>query len=211
MAGKNSYEAVPDIRVVYTKVSAMAAKSEPRVDTTSNPHSTMNLLTQEINEFRSAWREGVRQPPFQMRSRTSSNLGAEFDADHFGAEYRALIADADEASTDDRAEAYKDPNGSSVAGIQSTESRRRAMEALEDFLGDIKRRAIDLDDYDVALGGGQGKILPVPIESGYPSSRGHEGDAAQDGPSNPTTESTAGTLPRGEVARMSAFHDRSKV
>ncbi|KAF7197221.1 pH-response transcription factor [Pseudocercospora fuligena] len=61
------------------------------------------------------------------------------------------------------------PNSSAVADIQSMDTRRRAIEALNDFLGDIKRRAIDPNNYyDVGHRLGQGNALPLPVGgSGY--------------------------------------------
>lgn len=61
------------------------------------------------------------------------------------------------------------PNSSALADIQSMDTRRRAIEALNDFLGDIKRRAIDPHSYyDVGHRlGGNALPLPVPSASGY--------------------------------------------
>lgn len=59
------------------------------------------------------------------------------------------------------------PNSSALADIQSMDTRRRAIEALNEFLGDIKRRAINPSSYyDVhqRLGGSQ---LPLPVGTGY--------------------------------------------
>jgi len=59
------------------------------------------------------------------------------------------------------------PNNS-IGDLQSTDTRRRAVEALNDFLGDIKRRAINPSNYyDVGQRLGGGNALPLPIGSGY--------------------------------------------
>ncbi|CAK3983007.1 pH-response transcription factor pacC RIM101 [Lecanosticta acicola] len=59
------------------------------------------------------------------------------------------------------------PNSSALADIQSMDTRRRAIEALNDFLGDIKRRAIDPSSYyDVGHRLGQSNSLPLPLPVG---------------------------------------------
>lgn len=61
------------------------------------------------------------------------------------------------------------PNNS-IGDLQSMDTRRRAIEALNDFLGDIKRRAINPSNYyDVGqrLGGGNALPLPLPVGTGY--------------------------------------------
>ncbi|KAK4636741.1 pH-response transcription factor [Fulvia fulva] len=75
------------------------------------------------------------------------------------------------------------PNSSAIADIQSMDTRRRAIEALNDFLGDIKRRAIDPHNYyDVGHRLGQGNSLPLPVgggyNTGYQSSGGYSGGGA---------------------------------
>ena len=60
------------------------------------------------------------------------------------------------------------PNSSAMADIQSMDTRKRAIEALNDFLGDIKRRAINPSSYyDVGQRLGGGNALPLPVPSGY--------------------------------------------
>lgn len=71
------------------------------------------------------------------------------------------------------------PNGAQYAGygsvsypnnnvqdIQSMDTRRRAIEALNDFLGDIKRRAIDPNAYYDVGQRLQSNSLPLPVASG---------------------------------------------
>jgi hypothetical protein len=59
------------------------------------------------------------------------------------------------------------PNSSALADIQSMDTRRRAIEALNDFLGDIKRRAIDPNNYyDVGHRLQGGNSLPLPVGGG---------------------------------------------
>lgn len=58
------------------------------------------------------------------------------------------------------------PNNSAMADIQSMDTRRRAIEALNDFLGDIKRRAIDPASYYDVGHRLQGNALPLPVQSG---------------------------------------------
>ncbi|SMR51493.1 unnamed protein product [Zymoseptoria tritici ST99CH_3D1] len=58
------------------------------------------------------------------------------------------------------------PNSSAMADIQSMDTRRRAIEALNDFLGDIKRRAIDPSSYYDVGHRLQGNALPLPVQSG---------------------------------------------
>lgn len=58
------------------------------------------------------------------------------------------------------------PNNSALADIQSMDTRRRAIEALNDFLGDIKRRAIDPSSYYDVGHRLQGNALPLPVQSG---------------------------------------------
>jgi len=75
------------------------------------------------------------------------------------------------------------PNSSALADIQSMDTRRRAIEALNDFLGDIKRRAIDPSSYyDVGHRLQQGNALPLPVggggyNTGYNNSSGYSGGA----------------------------------
>ncbi|GAB7358222.1 hypothetical protein MBLNU230_g0374t1 [Neophaeotheca triangularis] len=57
------------------------------------------------------------------------------------------------------------PNNN-MADIQSMDTRKRAIEALNDFLGDIKRRAIDPSNYYDVGGRLQGNSLPLPVSSG---------------------------------------------
>nr|POF15176.1 ph-response transcription factor [Quercus suber] len=59
------------------------------------------------------------------------------------------------------------PNSSAVADIQSMDTRRRAIEALNDFLGDIKRRAINPSNYYDVGQRLQGTSLPLPVGTGY--------------------------------------------
>lgn len=59
------------------------------------------------------------------------------------------------------------PNSSALADIQSMDTRRRAIEALNDFLGDIKRRAIDPTNYYDVGHRLQGNSLPLPVGTGY--------------------------------------------
>jgi len=75
--------------------------------------------------------------------------------------------------------AHYQPNGAQYAGygsvsypnnnvqdIQSMDTRRRAIEALNDFLGDIKRRAIDPSSYYDVGQRLQSNSLPLPVASG---------------------------------------------
>jgi hypothetical protein len=57
------------------------------------------------------------------------------------------------------------PNNN-VQDIQSMDTRRRAIEALNDFLGDIKRRAIDPSTYYDVGQRLQSNSLPLPVASG---------------------------------------------
>ncbi|KAM3416064.1 hypothetical protein BST61_g9549 [Cercospora zeina] len=76
------------------------------------------------------------------------------------------------------------PNSSALADIQSMDTRRRAIEALNDFLGDIKRRAIDPSSYyDVGHRLQQGNALPLPVggggyNTGYNNSGGYSGGSS---------------------------------
>ncbi|EMD00777.1 hypothetical protein BAUCODRAFT_135551 [Baudoinia panamericana UAMH 10762] len=59
------------------------------------------------------------------------------------------------------------PNSAGV-DIHSLDTRRRAIEALNDFLGDIKRRALNPQQYmDVGQRLGFGNSLPLPVGGGY--------------------------------------------
>ncbi len=51
--------------------------------------------------------------------------------------------------------------------VQSMDTRRRAIEALNDFLGDIKRRAIDPSSYYDVGSRLQSNSLPLPVGNGY--------------------------------------------
>ncbi|GAM88842.1 hypothetical protein ANO11243_068760 [Dothideomycetidae sp. 11243] len=66
--------------------------------------------------------------------------------------------------------------GASLADQQSMETRRRAIEALNDFLGDVKRRALDPHAYyDVGQRlNTQSLPLPVSIGSGYSIGNGYQ-------------------------------------
>ncbi|TKA66119.1 hypothetical protein B0A55_09842 [Friedmanniomyces simplex] len=60
------------------------------------------------------------------------------------------------------------PKSAAVQDLQSIDTRRRAIEALNDFLGDIKRRALNPTDYyDVGQRLGAGGALPLPVGGGY--------------------------------------------
>ena len=59
------------------------------------------------------------------------------------------------------------PNNASTQDLQSLDTRRRAIEALNDFLGDIKRRAIDPGSYYDVGQRLQSTALPLPVSSGY--------------------------------------------
>jgi hypothetical protein len=59
------------------------------------------------------------------------------------------------------------PNNSAVQDLQSMDTRRRAIEALNDFLGDIKRRAIDPSAYYDVGQRLQSNALPLPVGNGY--------------------------------------------
>ncbi|KAK4551438.1 hypothetical protein LTR86_011169 [Recurvomyces mirabilis] len=60
------------------------------------------------------------------------------------------------------------PNSAATHDIQSMDTRGRVIEALNDFLGDIKRRAIDPSCYyDVGQRLGSGGALPLPVGGGY--------------------------------------------
>lgn len=65
------------------------------------------------------------------------------------------------------------PASNSLADIQSMDTRRRAIEALNDFLGDIKRRAIDPTNYYDVGQRLQSASLPLPISTGYGYSTGN--------------------------------------
>ena len=58
------------------------------------------------------------------------------------------------------------PNNN-MQDIQSMDTRRRAIEALNDFLGDIKRRAIDPQNYYDVGHRLQSSALPLPVGGGY--------------------------------------------
>ncbi|PSK42479.1 hypothetical protein B9Z65_4393 [Elsinoe australis] len=68
--------------------------------------------------------------------------------------------------------------GTSLADQQSMDTRRRAIEALNDFLGDVKRRALDPHQYyDVGSRlGNQSLPLPVSIGAGYSIGNGYNGN-----------------------------------
>ncbi|KAF2486564.1 hypothetical protein BDY17DRAFT_245803 [Neohortaea acidophila] len=59
------------------------------------------------------------------------------------------------------------PTTTSSHDIQSLDTRRRAIEALNDFLGDIKRRAIDPQSYYDVGQRLQANALPLPVGNGY--------------------------------------------
>merc|ERR1711988_794968 len=70
------------------------------------------------------------------------------------------------------------PNNSAMADIQSMDTRRRAIEALNDFLGDTKRRAINPNSYyDVGHRIGSGNSLPLPIPGGNGYNTGYNNQA----------------------------------
>ncbi|KAF2717481.1 hypothetical protein K431DRAFT_323139 [Polychaeton citri CBS 116435] len=58
------------------------------------------------------------------------------------------------------------PNSSAMADLQSMDTRRRAIEALNDFLGDIKRRSINPTEYYDVGQRLQGNSLPLPVPNG---------------------------------------------
>merc|ERR1711939_1160512 len=81
------------------------------------------------------------------------------------------------------------PNNSAMADIQSMDTRRRAIEALNDFLGDIKRRAIDPGNYYDVGQRLQSANLPLPISTGYGYSTGNSYSS-----NNNSSYSTASSL-----------------
>ncbi|KAK5684910.1 hypothetical protein LTS10_002985 [Elasticomyces elasticus] len=75
------------------------------------------------------------------------------------------------------------PNSAAVQDLQSIDTRRRAIEALNDFLGDIKRRALNPTDYyDVGQRLGSGSALPLPVGGGY--NTGYSGPTGGNGGGN---------------------------
>ncbi|QIW95519.1 hypothetical protein AMS68_001037 [Peltaster fructicola] len=67
------------------------------------------------------------------------------------------------------------PSSSAVADIQSMDTRRRAIEALNDFLGDIKRRALNPSTYYDVGQRLQSNALPLPIATGNGYNMGYNG------------------------------------
>lgn len=65
--------------------------------------------------------------------------------------------------------------GTSMADQQSMETRRRAIEALNDFLGDVKRRALDPHSYYDVGQRLNSQVLPVPVSIGAGYSIGSNG------------------------------------
>ncbi|KAF2224277.1 hypothetical protein BDZ85DRAFT_260670 [Elsinoe ampelina] len=76
--------------------------------------------------------------------------------------------------------------GTSLADQQSMDTRRRAIEALNDFLGDVKRRALDPHNYyDVGSRlNTQSLPLPVSIGAGYSIGSGYNGAGNGNGHGN---------------------------
>ncbi|KAF4548842.1 pH-response transcription factor pacC/RIM101-like protein [Elsinoe fawcettii] len=76
--------------------------------------------------------------------------------------------------------------GTSLADQQSMDTRRRAIEALNDFLGDVKRRALDPHSYyDVGSRlNTQSLPLPVSIGAGYSIGNGYNGSGNGNGHAN---------------------------
>lgn len=65
------------------------------------------------------------------------------------------------------------PTSNTLQDVQSMDTRKRAIEALNDFLGDIKRRAIDPGNYYDVGQRLQSQNLPLPISSGFGYSTGN--------------------------------------
>jgi hypothetical protein len=87
------------------------------------------------------------------------------------------------------------PNSSALADIQSMDTRRRAIEALNDFLGDIKRRAIDPNSYYDVGHRLQGTSLPLPVSTGgYNTGYNNSGYSASGGGSGGNNYGTAASL-----------------
>lgn len=85
------------------------------------------------------------------------------------------------------------PNNAAIQDLQSMDTRRRAIEALNDFLGDIKRRAINPNSYyDVGQRLGAGGSLPLPVGGGY--NTGYSGNAASGGGNSNFNGFSAGSL-----------------
>lgn len=64
------------------------------------------------------------------------------------------------------------PTSNTLGDLQSMDTRKRAIEALNDFLGDIKRRAIDPGNYYDVGQRLQSQNLPLPISTGFGYSTG---------------------------------------
>lgn len=87
------------------------------------------------------------------------------------------------------------PNSSAMADIQSMDTRRRAIEALNDFLGDIKRRAINPNNYyDVGHRLGSGNSLPLPVPGGNGYNTGYNNQASGGGGGGSFGNFSAGSL-----------------
>ncbi|KAK4995434.1 hypothetical protein LTR28_000522, partial [Elasticomyces elasticus] len=68
---------------------------------------------------------------------------------------------------------YPMNSGATQADLQTMDTRKRALEALNDFLGDIKRRAVNPTSYyDVSARLGA-QALPLPVSTGYGYSTGN--------------------------------------
>ena len=65
------------------------------------------------------------------------------------------------------------PASTGIQDLQSMDTRKRAIEALNDFLGDIKRRAIDPSSYYDVGQRLQSQNLPLPISTGFGYSTGN--------------------------------------
>lgn len=83
--------------------------------------------------------------------------------------------------------------GTSLADQQSMDTRRRAIEALNDFLGDVKRRALDPSSYyDVGQRlNTQALPLPVSIGQGYSIGNGYSGHTGNHNYNNNNNSSTS--------------------
>ncbi|KAK8213628.1 hypothetical protein M8818_002932 [Zalaria obscura] len=85
------------------------------------------------------------------------------------------------------------PQSNSLSDLQTMDTRKRAIEALNDFLGDVKRRAINPQQYYDVGQRLHSQNLPLPVSSGFGYSTGNNYSNSPYGGSNNMMDSFGGS------------------
>lgn len=129
---------------VYTvPASALAPKERNFImrkqgaDTKQAAHPSIDLLAQELDEFRTAWEADMEPPGLQVQSPTSTLPDDGPVSGDFGAEYRALVDNAYEASIENEADVNDE--GSSELQATQKEPGEKGLDGTTGALSQVAR------------------------------------------------------------------------